>query len=170
MAYCTNCGTQMDGQFCPKCGAQAGAALPLGGPVAAGRVETGLGVNGASALCYLFGFVTGIVFLLLAPYNREAKVRFHAYQSIFLSASVAVLHIGISMMSLLLQVISFPLGVLFGLLHAAVSLGFFLVWLYMMLKSYQGEKVMLPVIGELAERQAVGGDSKPPAGTMGRAA
>jgi uncharacterized membrane protein len=49
-----------------------------------------------------------------------------------------------------------------------VSLGFFLVWLYMMWKSYRGEKVMLPIIGSFAERQSAGQDS--PSSTIGKAA
>ena len=139
MAYCAACGEQVEGQFCPKCGAQAGAA-----PRTAVSVEQGLGENGASALCYLFGFVTGIVFLVLAPYNQNRRVRFHAFQSIFLSVGVAVLHIGITILAVMLGVVSFSLAALMNVLHALVSLGFFLVWLYMMWKSYQGEMVVLP--------------------------
>jgi uncharacterized membrane protein len=172
MAYCARCGEQMEGQFCPKCGAQAGVApvMPFDRAGATGSVESGLGVNGASALCYLFGFVTGIVFLVLPPYNQDRRVRFHAFQSIFLSVAVAVLHIGITIMSAMLGVVSFSLSVLMTALHAVVSLGFFLVWLYMMWKSYQGETVVLPVIGELAQRQVSGRGPDSPADTMGKAA
>jgi uncharacterized membrane protein len=128
-----------------------------------------LSVNGASALCYLFGFITGIVFLVLAPYNQDRRVRFHAFQSIFLNVAVIVIHIGVTMVSLMFHAVSFALGMLMSSLHLLVSLGFFMVWLYMMWKSYQGEKVMLPFIGPLAERQASAqGDAS--TGTMGKAA
>ncbi len=85
MAYCSSCGTQMEGQFCPKCGAAAAAAAAPGAKSTQPIVSTqpGLSINGASALCYLFGFVTGIIFLVLAPYNQDRRVRFHAFQSIF---------------------------------------------------------------------------------------
>jgi uncharacterized membrane protein len=167
MAYCMSCGEQMEGQFCPKCGARAGAEVT---PIrTAGSAEPRLGVNAASALCYLFGFVTGIVFLVLAPYNLDKRVRFHAYQSIFLSVAVAVLRIGISIVAALMGALSFAVGALISGLYAAVSLGFFLVWVYMMLKSYQGETVVLPVIGELAQRQAGQGPDSP-VDTMGKAA
>jgi uncharacterized membrane protein len=171
MAYCASCGEQMEGQYCPKCGTPAGTvqATAFDKAGAAGSVEPGLGVNAASALCYLFGFVTGIVFLALAPYNRDRRVRFHAFQSIFLSVAAAVLHIGITIMVTIMGVVSFSLGALVSVLHAVVSLGFFLVWLYMMLKSYQGETVVLPVIGPLAQRQAGRGPDAP-ADTMGKAA
>ncbi len=163
MAYCSNCGTQMEGQFCPKCGAPAPGATSAP-PVVS--TQPGLSINAASALCYLFGFITGILFLVLPPYNQDRHVRFHAFQSIFLNVAVIVVHIGVSMLSIMFHAISFSLGVLVGSLHLLVSLGFFLVWLYMMVKSYQGEKVVLPIIGPLAESQVR--DS--PNGTIGKAA
>ena len=43
--------------------------------------------NVASALCYLLGLITGIIFLVLTPYNRNPVVRFHAFQSIFLNVA-----------------------------------------------------------------------------------
>jgi uncharacterized membrane protein len=160
----------MEGQFCPKCGAPAAAApgATFNQPAAAVSAQP-LSVNGASALCYLFGFVTGIIFLVLAPYNQDRRVRFHAFQSIFLNVAVIVVHIGVTMVSLMFHAISFALGMLMSSLHLLVSLGFFMVWLYMMWKSYQGEKVMLPFIGPLAERQA-GSQGDTPAGTIGKAA
>ena len=126
----------------------------------------GADLNAASALCYLFGFVTGIVFLVLAPYNQDRRVRFHAFQSIFLNVAVIVIYIGVTIVSLMFHAISFALGMLISSLHLLVSLGFFMIWLYMMWKSYQGEKVVLPFIGPLAERQA----GSPETGTIGKAA
>jgi uncharacterized membrane protein len=170
MAFCSSCGTQMEGQFCPKCGAAAIAAPGTTSTQSASAVNTlpGLTINAASALCYLFGFVTGIIFLVLAPYNQDRRVRFHALQSIFLNVAVIVVHIGVTMVSLMFHAISFSLGIMMSSLHLLVSLGFFMVWLYMMYKSYQGEKVVLPFIGPLAERQVSGHDT--PAGTIGKAA
>jgi uncharacterized membrane protein len=167
MAFCSSCGTQMEGQFCPKCGAAANDAAYI--PPASNVSTPGLSVNAASALCYIFGFVSGIVFLVLAPYNQDRRVRFHAFQSIFLNVAVIVVHIGITILSLMFHAVSFSLGLLMSSLHLVVSLGFFLVWLYMMWNTYQGGKVMLPVIGAMAENQAGGGQSSP-SGTIGKAA
>jgi uncharacterized membrane protein len=64
--------------------------------------------------------------------------------------------------------VSFSLGVLISSLHLLVSLGFFLLWIYMMWNTYQGGKVTLPVIGPLAENQAGGPFS--PTGNIGKAA
>ncbi len=49
--------------------------------------------NVASALCYFGGVVTGIIFLILAPYNQNKLVRFHAFQSIFLFVGLTALWI-----------------------------------------------------------------------------
>jgi uncharacterized membrane protein len=157
----------VDGQFCPKCGAPApGATVTHPAPIES--TPPGLSLNAASALCYLFGFVTGILFLVLAPYNQDRRVRFHAFQSIFLNVAVIVIHIGVTILTLMFHAVSFSLGLLMSSLHLLVSFGFFMVWLYMMWKSYQGETVVLPIIGPLAERQA--GSQGSPTSTIGKAA
>jgi len=104
---------------------------------------------------------------VLAPYSQDRRVRFHAFQSIFLNVGVIAVHIGITILAIMFQAVSFSLGLLMSSLHLLVSLGFFLVWLYLMWKSYQGEKIVLPIIGSLAENQA---GQNPPADTIGRAA
>jgi uncharacterized membrane protein len=170
MAFCSSCGTQVEGQFCPKCGAPAATApgADFTQPPTALTTQPGISMNGASALCYLFGFITGIIFLVLAPYNQDRRVRFHAFQSIFLNIAAVVIHIGIVALTLMFNTISLALGIMMSSLHLFVSLGFFLLWLFMMWKSSQGEKVVLPIIGPLAERQASGQDY--PSGTIGKAA
>lgn len=110
--------------------------------------------NVASALCYLLGLLTGILFLVLEPYNKNKTVRFHAYQSIFL-------HIG-------LIIVAFVLGIVFSIivrivpvfgflalaLWPAFWLGCLALWLFLMYKAYNNQKVVVPVIGPLAEKQA----------------
>jgi uncharacterized membrane protein len=103
--------------------------------------------NVAGALAYLLGFITGILFLVLEPYSRNRNVRFHAFQSIFLSVAIVILHFVISSLS----IVSFAVTVLLSMLLSLASL---LIWLFMMWKTYQGEKVVLPVIGPIAEKQA----------------
>jgi uncharacterized membrane protein len=155
MAFCPKCGSQVPDNvaFCGNCGTSTAAPGATSTQQAIG-IQPGLTVNGASALCYLFGFITGIVFLVLAPYNQDKRVRFHAFQSIFLNVSVIAIHIGVTIVAIMFHAISFSLGLLVGSLQLLVSLGFLLIWLYMMWKSYQGDKVVLPIIGPLAEKQA----------------
>jgi uncharacterized membrane protein len=150
MAFCPNCGAEAAGAFCPNCGSAIS-----GGPAAAGASyapplsasSSGISENVASALCYLFGFITGIIFLVLAPYNQNKTVRFHAFQSIFLSVAVIVIDVAWSIVSVVTHGIGF-------LLYPLLMLCFFVLWLYMMYTAYNNKKVKLPVIGDLAEKQA----------------
>jgi len=153
MAFCPNCGNQVDGRFCAKCGtavnaeAAAGAATaPAGVPI---TIQAGgLTDNIASALCYLLGFVTGILFLVLEPYSRNRKIRFHAFQSIFLNVAWVVIWFAWVFLTSMMHAIFFFLSPLFGL-------AWFIIWLFMMFKAYQDQKVVLPIIGPLAEKQAM---------------
>jgi uncharacterized membrane protein len=101
--------------------------------------------NVAGALCYLLGFITGIIFLVVAPYNARKEVRFHAFQSIFLSVAWIVLWIVIGM--------ALPWAA-YLVVSPLLSLAGLALWLYMMWKTYQNQRVVLPVIGEMAQKQA----------------
>jgi uncharacterized membrane protein len=104
--------------------------------------------NVASALCYVLGLVTGILFLVISPYNQNRRIRFHAFQAIFLHVALIVCYF----------VLGFLLGVLRGfgffMLWPLVGLAFFVLWVYMIISAYQGKTVVLPVIGNLAQQQA----------------
>jgi uncharacterized membrane protein len=157
MAFCPNCGNQVDGRFCAKCGtsvaeaASAGAGgsvtAPPSVPSTVGVAPAGLTDNVASALCYALGLVTGILFLVLAPYNQNRKIRFHAFQSIFMHAAVIVVWIAM----LLVSAIS---GGMLLFVMPLIWLGFFVLWLVLIIKAYQDQKLVLPIIGPLAEKQA----------------
>jgi uncharacterized membrane protein len=114
---------------------------PVGTQVPGAASVSGLSENVASALCYILGLITGILFLLLAPYNQNPNVRFHAFQSIFLSAAWIAIDIVCSIAGL------FYLAPLFGLAG-------FVLTIYMVVVTYQGRKLVLPVIGPFAEQQA----------------
>ena len=168
MAFCANCGSSVDGRFCQKCGAPVG--VPGAAPAAPGPTpgvspvpqphapvvapSVGMTDNMAGALCYLFGFITGILFLVLAPYNQNRDIRFHAFQSIFLNIVWVAVWIVVAFVTILFRAIPFLGLFISALLHFAVGLGGFVVWLYMMFKTYNGEKIVLPVIGPMAEKQA----------------
>lgn len=116
--------------------------------------------NVASTLCYVLGLITGILFLVLAPYNQNKIVRFHAFQSIFLHLSVIAFWILWMIVEAVLGILSFSsflitiASVLIGILSFVIGLGFFGLWIFMMYKAYNNQKVVLPVIGPLAEKQA----------------
>jgi len=167
MAFCANCGAAVDGRFCQKCGAPASVpgADPAPGATVNPPVATSLqpqpvvasvsmNDNMASALCYLFGFITGILFLVLAPYNQNRTIRFHAFQSIFLNIAWFAVWIVVTIIALALNAIPF-LGVFVSIvLHLALFLAGIIIWFYMMYKAYNGEKVVLPFVGPLADKQA----------------
>lgn len=142
MPFCATCGSQVSGSFCPNCGNALGAAAPAP-PM---QVQAaGLTDNVASALCYLLGLITGILFLVLAPYNQNPSIRFHAFQSIFLNVAAFVA--------------SIVLNVAFDVLHLwalapLISLAFLALFVYMLVMAYQGKTIVLPVIGPLAQQQA----------------
>ena len=107
--------------------------------------------NVAGALCYALGLITGIIFLVLQPYNQNKTIRFHAFQSIFLNVAAILVSF---VFTFIIGIFHF-LGALFGLfLGPLIWLAFFILWLYMLLSTYQGKKVVLPIIGPLAEQQA----------------
>jgi len=146
MAFCPNCGSQASGTFCPNCGSPIGSSgssyASSAGPNAARA--GGLSQNAASALCYALGFITGVVFLVLAPYNQDRTVKFHAWQSIFLSLALLIL-------SIILPLFGHFVGLALSLL---INLAAIALWLYLLFSVYNGKQVRLPVIGDLAAKQA----------------
>ncbi|MGH9642832.1 MAG: DUF4870 domain-containing protein [Terriglobales bacterium] len=142
MAFCPNCGTQIaDGAACPKC---AGGTVP----VAAVATSGGLEDNVAGALAYVT-IIPAIVFLVMEPYNRKRFIRFHSFQCLFFALAWTVLWIGLS----IIAHIPF-LGWMTILIWPLVSLVGFVIWLILVLKAYQGQMFKLPVIGDMAEKQA----------------
>ena len=143
MAFCPKCGTQIaEGAVCPKCGGQGNVPAP---PVA---TSAGLDDNVAGALAYVT-IIPAIVFLVLEPFNRKRFVRFHSFQCLFFAVAWTVLWIGLS----IIAHIPF-LGWMTILIWPLVSLVGFVIWLILVLKAYQGQMFKLPVIGDMAEKQA----------------
>jgi uncharacterized membrane protein len=108
----------------------------------------------ACALCYLLGWLTGVLFLVLEPYNKNRNIRFHAFQSIFMSIASIVVYIALIAISGMLLFLPFVGAMLSVVIHLVLFLGIFGLWLFMMYKAYNKERVVLPVIGPLAEKQA----------------
>jgi uncharacterized membrane protein len=113
---------------------------------------SGLQPNVASLLCYLCGWVTGLIFLLIEKDNKEVK--FHAWNSIAISVVATVIFFGLYIIQLIFLSISFGLARMFGIIIYLVDFGFFGLFIFLMVKAYQGERVKLPVVGDFAEKQA----------------
>jgi uncharacterized membrane protein len=155
--FCTKCGAAVSEgtTFCGSCGTPVTAGAGAAVAPAAGIQVTGMTSNVAAALTYLLGFITGIIFLVIEPYNKDPFVRFNAFQSIFLSIVYVVFSMvwGVLFGALLIA----SLGFMFTLIALAlrlVELAFFLLWLFLMYKAYKNERYSLPIIGALAAKQA----------------
>ncbi|WP_028608655.1 DUF4870 domain-containing protein [Paenibacillus harenae] len=103
--------------------------------------STGLDPKVAGLLCYLGGFVTGIIFLVIEKKSRS--VRLHAVQSI-------VVCVGLIVLNILFGFIPF-IGLVLNFLLAPIS---FILWIGLMLLALQGRLNKLPVIGDWCEQQA----------------
>ena len=110
--------------------------------------------NVVAAVCYVGFVLTGILFLVIEPYNRNPTIRFHAFQSIFFWLAVIIGGMVLSMVSFVILALPFVGWIISFLLSLAYWLGALVLWLYLMYKAYNRERVVLPVIGPWAEKQA----------------
>ena len=104
------------------------------------KTSTGLNENVAGLLCYVLGWISGVVFILIEPENKF--VRFHAIQSIVTFGA--------------LNVVGFILNwipVIGGFVSWAISVLSFILWIVLMVKAYQGTKYKLPWSGDFAEKR-----------------
>jgi uncharacterized membrane protein len=147
--HCTNCGGELGegAGFCAKCGARTTGSGPTSSP----QTVVGLQSNIAGLLCYLAGFITGIFFLVADPYKQDRFVRFHAFQAIFLSVAWFAVYFALGVFLTILPGMFWRLG---WLLHSGMSFAFFCLWVFLMFKAYNNEEFKLPVIGDLAAKQA----------------
>ena len=148
--FCSSCGTQMadNAAFCPSCGKSAVAgetgAVPGPAPVVQGSTgapASGLQDNVAGALAYIV--IAAIVFLVIEPYNKNRFIRFHAFQSIFYAIAWIVV-----------QCIAAVIPFLNLVLVPIIGLAFLIGWIVMIIKAFQNTMFKMPVIGDLAEKQA----------------
>ena len=143
---CPQCSTQMplDAAFCPGCGRRMIAA-----PAAASTAGF-LPDNVAGALAYMTP-IPAIIFLRIKPFNRNHFVRFHSFQSIFLT--LAILAVGIVMRVLFWFLSLIPrFGYLIASLVVLLTvLAWVILWMVIIVKAFQHELLKLPVIGNFAE-------------------
>lgn len=149
MAFCKSCGQDIGtGAFCPKCGAsQSAGAAPVAAPVAS--PTQGLEENVAGLLCYIAGWLSGLIFLLI---DKRPFVRFHAVQSIGFNIGIVVVYIAVAFSLMMLHVLH--LGILALAIYPLLGLLVFASWVFLMYKAYQHEKFVLPIIGNIAEGMA----------------
>jgi uncharacterized membrane protein len=102
-----------------------------------------------AALTYLLGFVTGIFFLYVEPYNQDEFVRFHARQSIGFSAACFALWV---VASVFIAILPLALKAVIWFLWTIVALALAIYWLFLMYKAYQGERYRIPELSDIVDQ------------------
>jgi uncharacterized membrane protein len=145
MAFCNMCGAQVaDGTTtCVACAGRAPAA-----PAATTAPGQAMADNIAGMLAYVT-IIPAIVFLVMEPYNKNRFIRFHSFQCLFFAGALFVVHVGLSIFAFVpfLALITLPL-------HLLISLGGLILWIVLLLKANSGLMYKLPIIGDIAEKQA----------------
>ena len=105
-----------------------------------GKSSLNMSENHAALIAYLFGWLSGLIILLLEKESRF--VRFHALQSLIFFGA----------MTLILGILGrIPrIGWVFALVGGIATFGF---WIIGMIKAYQGELYRFPVVGDFAGSQ-----------------
>ena len=102
-----------------------------------GQSSTGLDENVAGFFCYLLGFITGIVFLVVE--KKSSFVKFHAKQS-------TITFLGLFVMTLLIGWIP--------VIGTLILIFILILWLILMIKALQGKRYSLPIVGKMAEEKS----------------
>jgi uncharacterized membrane protein len=151
---CASCGAQVTegATNCSACGKPAGQTAGGAEGTPPPTASAGpLADNVAGMLAYVT-IIPAIFFLASGPYNKNPIIRFHSFQSIFFYVVWIGLSISLSVFG------GIPvlgrLAVLIGPLVALAGLG---ICVFLLLKAYQGQMFKLPVIGDMAAKQASAG-------------
>lgn len=104
--------------------------------------QTGLSDNAAGALAYVT-IIPAIIFLIVEPYNKNSYVRFHSWQSIFLGIAAFAINIVLT-----------AIPIIGWILIPFIALAFLVIWVIVLIKALNGQRFKLPIIGNLAEKQA----------------
>jgi uncharacterized membrane protein len=146
MAFCKACGQEIGtATFCPKCGASQGAMVAPASTPGASPTE-GIQENVAGLLCYVLGWVTGIIFLLI---DKRPWVKFHAAQSIVVFGGLMIIRIGWSFLHGMVG--GFAGWGMLGLIGLAIWLVGLVLWILLMVKAYQHETFRVPIAADIAD-------------------
>jgi uncharacterized membrane protein len=155
--FCSQCGAENpeEAKFCSKCGAGLGvAATPTEGAAKPeAESSTGLSANVAGLLCYVAGWITGIVFIVLE--KKSIFVKFHAWQSILTFGVLFVAWLILSRMLIDIGWATLSLGLIwvgraFGWI---IGLGMLVLWIIFIIQAGTGKMWKVPWAGDWAEKQ-----------------
>lgn len=107
-----------------------------------GKSSTGMEENIAALIAVLVAPVTSVIFFLL---EKDSKfVKFHAMQSGIIGAIYLALWI--------LKAVP-VIGFITGILVFLLSLPVFVLWVILLIKAFNGEWLILPIVGNIAMEQ-----------------
>lgn len=131
---------------------------------AAAAPAISLSTSAMAAIGYFCG-IGAIVALLVEPYSRDEKSRFHAFQALLFQGSWVIGGIALGIFSLVVgTVVNFALQPLhlgfiglfvmsaMSIVSACFSLGMLGVWMYLIIASANGKEVQLPKLARLARQ------------------
>jgi uncharacterized membrane protein len=153
MAFCSKCGAAVadNASFCPACGnPQAGASASQPPAAAGAPAQSQMSENVAGLLCYLVGWITGLIFYFV---DKRPFVRFHAAQSIVTFGGLWVVSIVVGwVFGFSLFAGGFGAFSLGYALYGLVELVSVVLWIVLMIKAYQHERFRVPIAADLAEK------------------
>ena len=142
--FCSKCGAENPegANFCSKCGAGLGvAATPTEGAAKPeAESSTGLSANVAGLLCYVAGWITGIVFIILE--KKSIFVKFHAWQSILTFGILTAAYIILRWIPFIGWILSILIYILMAIL-----------WIILIIQAGTGKMWKVPWAGDWAEKQ-----------------
>ncbi|MEO8100852.1 MAG: hypothetical protein ABI811_24370 [Acidobacteriota bacterium] len=152
MAFCAQCGSgvgQTD-QYCPKCGHRQGDPSRPPQPSPA-DLWNNISVRNASLLCYIpwVGWLAAIAVLASNRFRGQDRVRFHAFQGLYLFVAYMLVEIVVSPM---MRVGGWNWQMGPNIIPRLLTLILFGAWIFMLIKVNQDEDFRLPILGELADR------------------
>jgi uncharacterized membrane protein len=134
--------------FLPNCGAaQAGTG---GVASSSAMTQTGMKENVAGLLCYVLGWVTGLIFFFI---DKRSFVQFHAKQSIVIFGGLQLIGVAVG--------VSFGVSLMTGgwtgfslgfAIYRLLQLAGLVLWIVCMIKAYQGERFRVPVAADIADK------------------
>lgn len=134
-------------EFCPGCGRAMRPVQRVQGKV--GALPEAI----AGAVAY-FTIIPAIIFLLVEPYNKNRFLRFHSFQCLGLWLAALVTGTVLKLAGFVLFFVPLMGPLLVVLLSIVFGLGYFVIWLVLVIKALQGERFKLPIIGKFADQQA----------------
>jgi uncharacterized membrane protein/ribosomal protein L40E len=128
----------------------APAVTPLPEAKAPDSGTTSLPANVAHFLCYIAGWVSGIVFLIIE--KKDRATHFHAWQSIITFGTITVLSWLFTFMP---AVGMLSVGWFFSwAVWAIIYVGGLALWIILIIKALQGLDYHLPIVGPIAHNLA----------------